>query len=137
MERAEKRALVQRREAMEREVAELRGDLGLIVHEIERRVRQAMSIREQANRHPLIIAALAAGLASVTTLLIVQAAQRRREQAGRSRIANLRLALRHLAYHPEDVLDRKKPASKGMLMGIGKSAGSFGAKQLARKLLMG
>lgn len=118
---------------LEREIAGLRGELGVVVHEIERRTRQAVSVRHGLGTHPFITVGVAALLGGALALAIAYPIHRRRRQAQRSRIRNLRFALAHLMAHPEDVVERRRAGAKEKLLSAGTSVGTFGAKRLLRR----
>ena len=135
METTKRRMGEARPEAIEGDIARLRTELGLVVHEIERRAREATSMRLQARRHPLVTFGVVAALAGMTVFAIAYPIHRRRLRQRRSRLKNLRIAIAHLMAHPEDVMDHRRARAKEKLLSAGTSVGVFGAKRLLRRLL--
>jgi hypothetical protein len=81
---------------IEREIESIRGDLDVLVRELDRRRHEALDWRRQVRRHRRGIA-FATGMAGVALLGLVWWSARRR----RARGTELVRALRLLAHHPE------------------------------------
>lgn len=67
----------ERRDTLEGQIADLRGDLGELIVEVERRGRQALSVRHQVRTHPFaLFGVVAAGAAVVAGVLWLRARRR-------------------------------------------------------------
>ncbi len=55
---------------IEQEIERLRADSDHILDELERRIRDALDVRSQAEHHPFVTTAIALGLATGVGLLI-------------------------------------------------------------------
>jgi hypothetical protein len=128
---------VEARQQLEGEIEDLRAEIGVMVHEIERRMRQAVSVRHQARRHPAVLIGGLLAVTAVVALMVGYRLRQRRRRPRFPRLTNLRVALAHLAEHPEDVVERGGHPTRDRLLGAGKAVGAFGAKRMIRRAFAG
>jgi len=114
-----------------REIAALRGDLGDLVGELDRRRHEALDVRLQIRRHPLLAASVVGVLAlAAGGLVAVVVAGRRRRSRPVERARALRRALGRMARHPEEF--HRKP---GVAERLAVSALTVAATTLARRVI--
>lgn len=117
------------------EIDALRGDIGNLVAELDRRRHEMFDLRLQARRHPIFVAATAAGAALVVGGLIAYAVRDRRESRRPiNRAREMRRAMGRLIEHPDDVAAKPNVAEK-ILMAAGVAAGTALAKRLVERMV--
>jgi hypothetical protein len=117
------------------EIEALRGDLGSIISELDRRRHELFDIRLQMRRHPVVVVAAvgtAALLLGSLVAVMVRDRQRRKQPATRAREA--RRALARLLDHPHRVAAEPSMAAK-IATAAGTAAGSVVARHFARLLV--
>jgi hypothetical protein len=113
------------------EIDMLRNELGGLVAELDRRRHEALDLRLQAKKHPVLAAAVATVAALVVggvIAFVVRARHERRRPAVRAREA--RRALSRLFDHPDRVAAEPSVANK-----IATAAGAALATAVAKRLL--
>lgn len=115
---------------IEGEIATLRGEIGDLVDELDRRRRALFDVRAQVRAHP--VAAAVAGLAVAALLggavaLLVRRARRRQRPAYKAQ--QLRAALGRMVEHPERVGRGEAPPGEKILAAIGTAAASLLVKR--------
>ncbi len=113
------------------EIVALRGELGALVAELDRRRHEMFDLGLQARRHPVAFAVAAAAVALVAGGLLavaVRSARRRRSPAVRAREA--RRALARLMDHPHRVAAEPSIGRK-----IGLAVGTVVATAIAKRLI--
>ena len=55
---------------LQRRIADLRGDIGSDVYELESRLRNALDVRRQVSKHPFVAAAIVVGGVLVATRIV-------------------------------------------------------------------
>ncbi len=114
------------------EIETLRGDLGSLVAELDRRRHEAFDIGLQMKRHPVVVAAAAAGVALLAgglLALAIHSRRQRRRPAERAR--ETRRALARLLDHPERIARQASAGQK-----IAAAVGSLVATTLVRRLIL-
>jgi hypothetical protein len=126
----------ERADELELEVEALREDLGDLVGELGQRRHNALDLRRQVRRHPVVVtvaAVIGLGLLGGGIALAVRRQRRQRSLAGRA--ARLARALLGVAHHPER-LERE-----ALMLGLGRkiatAGGTAAASALARRLFSG
>ena len=113
------------------EIDVLRNELGGLVSELDRRRHEALDLRLQVKRHPVLVATVATVAALVVggaIALIVLDARRRRSPAHRAR--EVRDALSRLVDHP-----RRVAAEPSMSNKIATAVGAAVATAIAKRLV--
>lgn len=116
---------------VEDEIDSLRGELGGLVAELDRRRHEAFDLRLQLQRHPVAAAIAAAAAALVVggaLALVVRARRERRRPSVRARQA--RRALARLLDHPERVAAEPSVSNK-----IATAVITLAATTLAKRLI--
>jgi HAMP domain-containing protein len=86
------------------EIESLRGELGALVAELDRRRHEAFDLGLQARRHPVAVAVVAATIAlAVGGLIALVVAGQRRRQRPTEKIKETRRALARIMDHPHRV----------------------------------
>ncbi len=86
-----------------RDIEVLRGEIGDLVDELDRRRHEAMDLGLQLRRHPLVAAgAVAAAALLAGGLVAVAARKRRRRELRMEKVRALRRALGRMARHPDE-----------------------------------
>jgi hypothetical protein len=112
-------------EVVAREIDGIRGDIGRLVDELDRRRHEALDVSLQIRRHPAVAAAVVATAAFAIGALIAVAVRRRRRSARVStRARNLRQALSRMARHPEE-FGREPGIGEKLLVAAGTAAASL------------
>jgi hypothetical protein len=115
-------------EDISREIEDIRGHLGSMVAELDRRRHEALDFRLQIRRHPLAAALVAGTVALVTGGLVALALRRRRRQRSPAyRLRAMRRAFARMATEPDEFAREPDLASK--MLG---AAGTAAAAALAR-----
>jgi hypothetical protein len=116
---------------VERDIHGLRGDIGRLVDELDRRRHEALDVRLQVRRHPLVAAALVGGVAFLVGGAIAVAVRRRsRMRTTRERARNVRRALGRMARHPDEFA-----RDPGMLEKIAVAVATAAASMVVRRAL--
>lgn len=116
---------------VEGEIERLRGDLGRLVGELDRRRHEAFDLKLQARRHPVAAIVAASAVALVLgglVALAVRRRQRRRDPVVRAK--EVRSALRRIVDHPNRV--GAEPSLTDKVLG---AAGVVAATALTRRLV--
>jgi hypothetical protein len=114
------------------EIDSLRGELGGLVAELDRRRREAVDLRLQLRRHPVLVASVVAGAAIlVGGALAALVTARRHRQRPSVRARNTRRALARLLEHPHRVAAEPSMANK-----IATAVGIAVATTLAKRLVV-
>jgi hypothetical protein len=117
------------------EIDALRGDIGNLVAELDRRRHEMLDLRLQARRHPVVVAVTAAGAALLVGALIAYAVRDRRERERPiNRAREVRRAVARLMEHPFDVAAKPNVAEK-ILMAAGVAAGTALARRLVERMV--
>lgn len=120
---------------VEGEIDALRGQLGSLIGELDRRRHEAFDLGLQARRHPVVVIAVAAAAALVAGGLVALALRRRRERRRPIvRARETRRALARLLRDPERVAAKPRPA-RDILTAAGVAAGSLLARRLAERIV--
>lgn len=112
------------------EIDSLRGQLGGLVAELDRRRREAIDLRLQVRRHPVLVAAVATGAAILlggAIAALVSARRTRQRPTVRAREA--RRALLRLFEHPDRVAAEPSMANK-IVTAVGIAVATTLAKRL-------
>ncbi len=113
------------------EIESLRGELGALVAELDRRRHEAFDLGLQARRHPIAVAVAAAPLAlAVGGLLALLVAGRRRRQRPAERIKETRRALARIMDQPHRVARDPSIPRK-----VAAAAATAAAAALAKRLV--
>ncbi len=115
---------------IEGEITTLRGDIGEIVSELDRRRREAFDLRLQLRRHPVAVSLAGLAVAVVVggaVALLVQDARRRRKRSYKAR--QLRIALRRMTRYPERVARGQPPPAERILVAMGTAAATLLVKR--------
>lgn len=116
---------------VEGEIQSLRGELGGLVAELDRRRHEAFDLRLQLKRHPVAVAIAAAGAALVLGGLLAVAVRSRREHRRPSvRAREARRALARLLEHPDRVAAEPSISNK-----VATAVLSLAATIVAKRLL--
>ncbi len=114
------------------EIDTLRGDLGNLVAELDRRRHDAFDFRLQMRRHPVAVAVSVAATALVAgSLLALVARARRRRHRPSVRVRETRQAMARLLEHPERVACEASTGQK-----IAAAVGTLVATTLVKRLLL-
>jgi hypothetical protein len=117
------------------EIDALRGDIGGLVAELDRRRHEMMDLRLQARRHPVFVAAVVAGAALVVGSLVavaLRARSERRRPAVKAR--HVRDAMRRLVDHPHRVAAEPSMTQK-IVTAIAIAAGTAATKRLMERAI--
>jgi hypothetical protein len=102
---------------LEGEITGLRGELGDLITELDRRRRELFDLRLQIHRHPLAFGLAAAGLLLTAGGLVALAVHRRqRRRAPLARARRLRTAVARMVERPDRVA-MDEPSLGGKLLG--------------------
>jgi hypothetical protein len=113
------------------EIQSLRGELGGLVAELDRRRHEAFDLRLQLRRHPVAAAIAAAGAALVLGGLLAAAVRGRRQHRRPSvRARETRRALARLLDHPERIAAEPSITSK-----VAGAVLSLAATMIAKRVL--
>jgi hypothetical protein len=122
-------------EELERQIGDIRGNLTVLVDELQRRRHEAFDVRLQLRRHPAVIGGVALGLAGGITLLVLALVRRhRRRQSISDRLRRLRRGLAYLIDDPDGSTGRERPWRRAAAAG-GKAAASQLGRRLVGRLL--
>jgi hypothetical protein len=114
-----------------REIDGIRGDIGRLVDELDRRRHEAFDVSLQIRRHPAAAAAVVATAAvGVGGVIALAVRSRRRRSTVRVRARNLRRALSRMADHPDEFA--REP---GMLEKVAMAAATAAAAMLVRRAI--
>lgn len=117
------------------EIDTLRGDIGNLVAELDRRRHEMFDLRLQAKRHPMFVLAASAGAALVLGGLIALAVRTRRERRSPAhRAREVRSAMARLLDHPDRVGAEMSLPDK-ILGAMGVAAGTALAKRLVDRMV--
>jgi hypothetical protein len=118
-------------EEVSHEIDTLRGSLGGLVAELDRRRHEAMDVRLQIRRHPLA-AALAVGAVALVAggLVALAVAARRRRESRAYRVRQMRRAVGRFVEDPRSVA-----RERGLFEKIIAAAGGAAAGTLAKRLV--
>ena len=117
------------------EIEVLRGDIGSLVAELDRRRHEMFDLRLQAKRHPVVVIAAAATAALVLGGVLAVAVRSRRERHRPSaRAREVRDALARLLDHPDRVAAETSLTDK-ILGAAGIAAGTTLAKRLVARMV--
>ncbi|BDG04705.1 hypothetical protein [Anaeromyxobacter oryzae] len=112
------------------EIESIRGELGALVAELDRRRHEAFDLGLQARRHPVVVAVAASAAALVLGGLIALAVRSRRERRRPStRIRETRRALARLVEHPDRVAAEPSIPNK-IVTAVAVAAGTAFAKRM-------
>ena len=117
------------------EIDGLRGDLGALVSELDRRRHELFDVRLQVRRHPAVLIG-AAGVAALILggLVALSVRSRRHERRPAIRVRDARRALARLLDHPRRVAAEPRVGTK-VLAAVGAAAGSVLARRGLELLL--
>ena len=119
---------------IEQEITTLRGEIGDLVGELDRRRREAFDLRLQARRHPVAVSVAGLALAALlggSIALLLRGARRRQRRSYKAR--QLGLALGRIARDPERVARGEPPPFQRILTAAGTAAATILVKRaLAR-----
>ncbi len=114
-----------------READHLRGDIGRLVDELDRRRHEAFDLSLQLRRHPVAAAAVVAGVAFlVGGAIAVLVRRRQRRDDVRVKARNVRRALGRMAARPDEFA-----RTPDVLEKIAVAAGTAAASMLVKKAL--
>jgi hypothetical protein len=117
------------------EIEVLRGDIGSLVSELDRRRHELFDLRLQAKRHPVVVMAAAATAALVVGGLLAVAVRARRDRHRPSvRAREVRDALARLLDHPDRVAAETSVLDK-VLAAAGVAAGTTLARRLVNRMV--
>jgi hypothetical protein len=117
------------------EIDALRGDIGNLVDELDRRRHEMFDLRLQARRHPVVVAAAAAGAALVAGGIIAYLVRDRRERnRPLHRAREMREAMSRLIEHPYDVAAKPDIPEK-ILVAVGIAAGGALARRFVERMV--
>jgi hypothetical protein len=112
------------------EITTLRGDIGDLVAELDRRRREAFDVRLQLRRHPVAASVagltVAAVLGGTVALLVYNA---RRKQRTTYKAQQFRVALGRMMKYPDRVARGEPPPSEKILAAIGTAAATLLVKR--------
>jgi hypothetical protein len=117
------------------EIDALRGDIGNLVAELDRRRHELFDLRLQAKRHPLLVVAVTAGAALVLGGLVALSVRTRREKRRPvNRAREVRSAMARLLDHP-DRIGAEMTLTDKILGAAGVAAGTALAKRLVDRMV--
>jgi hypothetical protein len=117
------------------EIDTLRGELGTLVAELDRRRHEAFDLSLQARRHPMVVIAAASTVALLVGGMIALVVGHRRErQRPSTRVRETRRAMARLLDHPDRVAAEPSLGGK-VLAAIGTTAGTVVVKRLLGRYL--
>ncbi len=117
------------------EIDALRGDIGNLVGELDRRRHELFDLKLQARRHPVAVAVAVAGAAlALGGILALVVRGRRERQRPVNRARELRRAMARLIDRPEDVGAKPHIAEK-ILAAAGVAAGTALAKGFVSRMV--
>ena len=123
---------------IEGEIESLRGDLGELVGELERRGRDAVDFPLQVRRHmPLVIGIAAVAVLGIVGVALLRARERRLRNDPVVRARNLIRAVGMIARDPEALeraLQQTRTPTASMAAAATKIAGTAGRRLVARAL---
>jgi hypothetical protein len=115
---------------IEGEIAALRGEIGDLVGELDRRRRELFDVRAQLRAHPVAISlaglALVAVVGGAVALLVYDA---RRRQRPRYKARQLRVAVGRMIQHPERVGRGEPPPTEKILAAVGTAVATLLVKR--------
>jgi hypothetical protein len=121
--------------ALERQIVDIRGNLTVLVDELQRRRHEALDVRLQLRRHPLVLTGVALGLGGLVTLAVMALARRhRRRQTLGDRWRRLRRGLKHIVADPDASTGHERPWRR-VLAAAGTAAAAQAGRRLARRLI--
>jgi hypothetical protein len=125
-------------EQLEREVETLRGELGDLVGELDRRRREAFDVRLQLRRNASVIAVVAGAIVLlVGASLALRARRRAQRERPMARMRNLGHALAVISRDPEKLtraLEQTRDPSASLVSMLAKVAGTAGQRVVRRSL---
>lgn len=117
------------------EIEGLRGELGVLIGELDRRRQELFDVGLQVRRHPVAVAVGAAAAALVVGgLLAVVVRDRRERRRPAVRARETRRALARLLQHPERVAARPG-LPQAIVAAIGTAAGAALARRMVERLV--
>jgi hypothetical protein len=121
---------------IEQEITTLRGEIGDLVSELDRRRREALDLRLQARRHPVAVSVAGIALAALlggSIALLVRGAQRRRRRS--YKVRQLGLALERIARDPERLARGGPSPAERILVAAGTAAATMLVKRALERAL--
>ena len=123
-------------DTLEREVAEIRGNLGDLVSELDHRRHEVFALRRQIRRHPLYLAIAGVAVLGLVGAAVALAVDRRhRQRSALARMHRLRGAFGRMADHPERVARETPDVARKVAGAAGAAIASALARKLAKKWL--
>lgn len=115
---------------LEKEITTIRGEIGALVDELDRRRRELFDFRLQARRHPVAVsiagAALLALVGGTIALLVYNG---RRKQRASYKAKQLRVAVGRMIKHPERVGRGEPPPAEKIIAAVGTAAATLLVKR--------
>jgi hypothetical protein len=115
---------------IEKEITTLRGEIGAVVDELDRRRREALDVRLQLRRHPVAVAIAGVALAALlggTVALLVYDGRRKRRASYKAK--QLRIAVGRMMEHPERVARGEPPPAEKILAAVGTAVATLLVKR--------
>jgi hypothetical protein len=117
------------------EIDSLRGEIGTLVSELDRRRHEMFDVGLQVKRHPVVVIVAASAVAlAVGGLVALAIRSRRQHRRPSSRVREARRAIGRLLEHPDRVAAEPSVATK-VLVAAGTAAGSAMARRLVDRLM--
>jgi hypothetical protein len=136
-ERTSKPSAEEQAEALQNDIDRTRGNLDVMLNELDRRRRRLFNLPEQLSRHAIALAIIGVGLlGAVTGSWALAVRRRRRRDTIGARITRLRQAVARMVDAPERVARSPSPSAKIATAGATALA-SVVAKRLAERALRG
>jgi hypothetical protein len=123
-------------ERIEKEITTIRGEIGALVDELDRRRRAVFDVRLQLREHPVAVALTGVALAVVlggTVALLVENGRRKRRASYKAR--QLRVAIGRMIEHPERVARGEPPPGEKILAAVGTAAATLLVKRALERAI--
>jgi hypothetical protein len=123
-------------ERLKKDIDAIRGNLGGLIGELDRRRHDAFNLRLQLQRHALPVIIAGTALLAVVGLAIAVGVKRRQEQrALPAKVRRLRRALARMVANPDRVAKGDPHLGLKILRAGGTAAAGVAGKKLARRLV--
>jgi hypothetical protein len=123
-------------DSLERDIREIRGNLGGLIGELDHRRHEAFDLRRQLRRHGVMLGLgvlAAAGL--IATGILFHRERERRRRSLPARVAALRQAVRRMIADPDRVVESRPRVRNKILAAAGASVASVAGRRLAQRIL--
>ena len=123
-------------DSLERDIEQIRGNLGGLIGELDHRRHEAFDLRRQLRRHGLFFGlTLLAVVGLATSGILIYRERARRRRALPARLRRLRVAVRRMVAQPERVAEPQPRVGKKILAAGGTAIASVIGRRVAQRII--